>query len=150
MPDLTENQYPKAWELWLQTGWNDSYRIQYDEFVKSWNGSPVKKYVSEGETLVAIGRANTDGVLYSMIYDVVVHNSFRDQGFGRRIMAELILELESNGIRVIQLMAAQNQAGFYEKLGFCPRLPNRPGMQYSTTHAQQTQIPDTQEHSGDA
>ena len=150
MPDLTEKQYPQAWSLWLQTGWNDTYRIGYDEFVASWDRSPVKKCVLKGEELIAIARANTDGVLYSMIYDVVVHKSYRGQGYGRVIVEELLRELELMGVRTVQLMAAQNQADFYGKLGFSPRLPDRPGMHYVREDAEQTHPPDAHERAGDA
>ena len=118
-----------AFLLWSLTGWNDGYRLSEEEFVRSWQSSPVKKALFVEDRLVAIGRANTDGVVYAMIYDVVVHPDERGQGFGRRIVQDLLRELDGMGIRVIQLMSAVGQTGFYEKLGFESRPSGGPGMQ---------------------
>lgn len=130
MPNLTSEHFGAAFELWLQTGWNAGYQIDYDQFVKSWSGSPVKKCAFRDGALVAIGRANSDGVLYSMIHDVVVHEKYRGTGLGRTIVSELVSELQRMGIVVIQLMAAANQTTFYERLGFEARPADAPGMQY--------------------
>ena len=118
-----------AFPLWSLTGWNDGYRLSEQEFVRSWQSSPVKKALFVEDRLVAIGRANTDGVVYAMIYDVVVHPDERGKGFGRRIVQDLVAELDDMGIRVIQLMSAVGQTGFYDKLGFEPRPADGPGMQ---------------------
>lgn len=129
MANLDAERLGEAFSLWLTTGWNEGYRLSEEEFVRAWQASLTKKALFVDDRLVAIGRANTDGVVYAMIYDVVVHPDWRGKGFGRRIVQELVEELEEMGIRAIQLMAAAGQAPFYEKLGFEARPVEGPGMQ---------------------
>lgn len=130
MANLQNDQITEAYKLWEQTGWNATYRISLAEFTKSWQASAVKKCIVQEGRIVAIGRANSDGILYSMIHDIVVHSDCRRKGLGRKIILEIVDELKTMNVRSIQLMAAQGQAPFYEKLGFVARPDDRPGMQY--------------------
>ena len=141
MPDLHIDQMEEAYHLWEQTGWNADYRISLVEFKKSWLASAVKKCIVQNGQMVAIGRANSDGVMYSMIHDIVVHPDNRGQGLGRSIVLEVVDELKAMKVRTIQLMAASGQAAFYEKLGFETRPDDAPGMRYTWKHAQQTASP---------
>ena len=138
MANLKNDQIPDAYALWEQTGWNATYRISLAEFTKSWQASAVKKCIVQADKIVAMGRANSDGILYSMIHDIVVHPDHRRKGMGRRIVLEIVDELKAMNVKSIQLMAAQGQAPFYEKLGFVARPDDRPGMQYVWKPAQQT------------
>ena len=129
MPDLSIQQFDAAYDLWLQTGWNHNYQISATDFARSWRASLVKKCIVVNGQMVAIGRANSDGVLYSMIHDIVVHADWRGRGLGRSIVLEVVNELRALKVKSIQLMAAKGQAGFYEKLGFEFRPTDGPGMQ---------------------
>jgi ribosomal protein S18 acetylase RimI-like enzyme len=99
MPDLHIDQMEDAYNLWEQTGWNAGYRISLAEFKKSWLASAVKKCIVQNGQMVAIGRANSDGVMYSMIHDIVVHPDNRDQGLGRSIVLEVVDELKAMKVR---------------------------------------------------
>ena len=128
--DLNEVHLNKAYELWLKSGWNESYQINKKEFIQSWENAYIKKGIIRQDQVIAIGRANSDGVLYSMIHDIVVDPLYRNQGLGQAMVLQLVDELKSKNIRCIQLMAAKKQVGFYQSLGFEPRPEDAPGMQW--------------------
>ena len=130
MPNLQDTELEEAHTLWRQTGWNRRYRLSLADFTRSWRASPVKKGIVKNGRIVAIGRANTDGVVYAMVHDIVVHPEHRGQGLGKRIVLEVVAELRAMPVRSIQLMAAEGQTRFYEKLGFEIRPTDGPGMQY--------------------
>lgn len=149
MPNLQDHHMEAAYELWEQTGWNDSNRISLVDFVKSWQVSAVKKCIVQHGQVVAIGRANSDGILYSMIHDIVVHRDHRGKGLGRSIVREVVQELKAMNVRSIQLMAAKGQAALYERLGFEIRSNDAPGMQYAWKSAQQSVAPEDSTGIGD-
>ena len=149
MSNLQDHHMEDAYELWTQTGWNDGYRVSLADFMKSWQASAVKKCIVQDGQVVAIGRANSDGILYSMIHDIVVHRDHRGKGLGRSIVLEVVQELKAMKVRSIQLMAAKGQAAFYERLGFEIRPNDAPGMQYTWKSAQQGAAPDAQTGDGD-
>ncbi|MFC3192964.1 GNAT family N-acetyltransferase [Marinicella sediminis] len=125
---LRNEHLTQAWEVWLTAGWNDDFGLSLSEFITSWQASPVKQGVFFADQLVGIARANTDGVLYAMIHDVVVSPDHRSQGLGKQLVTGLVDALRAKGIRSIQLMAAQGQARFYQGLGFVRRPEGGPGM----------------------
>jgi ribosomal protein S18 acetylase RimI-like enzyme len=129
--NLDESRFAEAYQLWLEAGWNGEYGIDEAAFRQSWRGSIVKKCIVLDDKIIAIGRANSDGVLYSMIHDIVVQREYRQKGHGRLIVDAIIRDLRNANIKVIQLMAATNQWPFYQKLGFEVRSSERPGMQYA-------------------
>jgi len=119
-----------AYKVWLSAGWNDAYALGESEFVNSWMASPVKVGTWVDGQLIAIGRANTDHIMYSMIHDVVVAPPFRGNGHGSAIVRELLNILKGMKVRSIQLMSAKGQVPFYEALGFRSRPHDGPGMEY--------------------
>ena len=125
---LHDEHLTQAWQIWLSAGWNDEFGLSLIEFTASWQASPVKLGVFLADQLVGIARANTDGVVYAMIYDVVVSPDHRSQGLGKQLVTGLVDALRAKGIRSIQLMAAQGQARFYQGLGFVRRPEGGPGM----------------------
>ena len=129
MPTLEDEHLSEAYGIWITAGWNDAYRLSEPDFIKSWMASPVKVGCWSGDRLVAIGRSNTDGIIYAMIYDVVVDPGHRSRGYGKAIVKELVDILKGMNIRAIQLMSASGQSGFYKKLGFRERRRDRPGME---------------------
>lgn len=125
---LSDELLSLAWEIWLSAGWNEGNGLSLTEFTKAWQTSPVKLGVFLADQLVGIARANTDGVMYAMIHDVVVSPDHRGQGLGKQLVRELVAALKAEGVRSIQLMAAVGQAPFYQGLGFVRRPEDGPGM----------------------
>ena len=115
--------------LFETTGWNEGYRASTEELrltlERSWC------FIAAWEPhhgLVGIGRVVSDGVLYGMIYDVIVHPSHQGRGIGTAITDRLIDRCRQGGLREIQLFSAEGKAGFYRRFGFEERPPTAPGM----------------------
>ncbi|GIG67951.1 GNAT family N-acetyltransferase [Phytomonospora endophytica] len=75
----------------------------------------VGAWNADGE-LVGFARAVSDGVCRAYVEDVVVAESLRGQGIGRRLMDALNAELA--GIDVVSLFCGPDLVDFYETTGF--------------------------------
>jgi citrate lyase synthetase len=69
------------------------------------------------QELIGFGRATSDGVFRTVIWDVVVVNSLQGNGFGRIIIKELINSSLIKNSEKIYLMTT-NCAEFYTQVGF--------------------------------
>ncbi|MBM5784861.1 MAG: GNAT family N-acetyltransferase [Cyanobacteria bacterium K_DeepCast_35m_m1_288] len=71
----------------------------------------------QDSNLVGFGRATSDGVFRTVLWDVVVAGEHRGRGLGQRIVEALLQEPVLQGVERTYLMTT-NSVGFYEKLGF--------------------------------
>ncbi len=78
--------------------------------------SRFRCFVFDGGSLVAAGRALSDGADCSYICDVAVLPSHQGSGLGKQVVAELVAL--SRGHKKIILYAVPGKEGFYRKLGF--------------------------------
>ena len=69
----------------------------------------------DGEELVGMARALSDGVSDGYIQDVVVLPAYRHCGIGRELVLHLVAELKAAG-----LIGAPGTEAFYRRLGFEP------------------------------
>ena len=67
------------------------------------------------EQLVGLGRAISDTVWQSAIYDLVVLPEYQEQGIGTRIMQSLLERLPSGPVLMYVVPSKED---FYKKLGF--------------------------------
>ena len=72
----------------------------------------------DGEQLVGIARAITDGASDGYIQDVVVAHSYRLRGIGGELVTRLTTELRGQGVDWIGLIAVPGSEPFYKSLGF--------------------------------
>ncbi|HAH32257.1 MAG TPA: N-acetyltransferase [Elusimicrobia bacterium] len=68
--------------------------------------------------IIGIGRAISDGVSDAYIQDVTVLKSERGTGAGSAIVKAIYKRLKTDGIKWIGLIAQDNSAAFYSRLGF--------------------------------
>ena len=74
----------------------------------------------DGERLVGMARALSDGASDAYIQDVVVDSAYRKQGIGGALVRLLLDELKSSGVSWIGLIGAPGTEHFYRDLGFTP------------------------------
>ena len=72
----------------------------------------------DGDVLVGMGRAISDGVSDAYIQDIIVRSDLRGSGWGSKIVSLLVDELRAVGVDWIGLIGAPGTRRFYEKLGF--------------------------------
>lgn len=124
-PDPAE--YAKLFET---TGWNARYKASVGELGKSLNASWSTVSAYAAERLIGFGRTISDGVLYAVLFDVIVHPDFQRRGIGAGIVRQLVEGCSAAGIRDIQLFSAAGKIQFYERLGFDIRPAEAPGMRF--------------------
>ena len=81
----------------------------------SFMNSAVTCFVWDHDELVGAGRAISDGVAYTAIFDVVLLPEFQGRGIGKQIMK--FLQAEAKAPNVI-LHAVPGKEEFYRKLGY--------------------------------
>ena len=117
--------------LFETTGWNARYRASHAELAQALAQSWHVVSAYEGERLVGTGRIVSDGVLYAMIYDMIVQPSHQGQGIGTAILRRLVARCRQAGLRDIQLFSARGKTDFYRKRGFVVRPADAPGMMFA-------------------
>ena len=72
----------------------------------------------EGEAVIGIGRAISDGVSDAYLQDITVRADFRRQGIGLKLTKFIVDSLKDNGIHWIGLIATPDSHEIYKALGF--------------------------------
>ena len=72
----------------------------------------------DGDRLVGFARALSDGHFNAYVEDVMVHEEFRCQGVGKRVVSLLLEHLDN--IETVNLYCRAEVAPFYESIG-CKR-----------------------------
>ena len=129
------NEMPSAsmfTELFETTGWNQTYKASPAALGEALQNSWYSISAYESEQLVGFGRVVSDGVLYAMIYDLIVSPSHQGRGIGSEILTRLIQNCRTAGIRDVQLFSAAEESSFYERFGFVARAADSPGMYLSS------------------
>ena len=86
-----------------------------DAHKKSFENSHVTVFIRREGQLIGFGRAISDGVFQTAIYDVVILPEYQAQGIGAIIIKTIMGKLsDCNFI----LYAAPGKEGFYQTLGF--------------------------------
>ena len=115
-------------QLFETTGWNADYKADQAELRRAIECSWYVLSAYDGEELVGFGRIVSDGVLYAMIYDMIVKPSHQGNGIGTAILEKLVARCREHGLRDVQLFSAKGKAQFYRKRGFVERPVDAPGM----------------------
>lgn len=72
-------------------------------------------FLFDNDDLIGCGRLISDGAYQGAIYDIAVDEKYRGLGLGKKIIKELMIDLDN--INMI-LYASPGKEQFYEKLGF--------------------------------
>ena len=121
------NEY---WDLFNTTDWNNEYKFTITDLKKAIEKSWYALSAFDSDKLVGFGRVIADGVHHAFIVDIIVHPQYQSNGIGSLLLERLVTKCKEENIRDIQLFAAADKYGFYEKHGFEQRPHNAPGMQY--------------------
>ncbi|MFC1563740.1 GNAT family N-acetyltransferase [candidate division KSB1 bacterium] len=115
--------------LFETTGWNEEYLITKEELFEAAKNSWYTVSAYNEDKLVGFGRMISDGILHSLIIDLIVSPSCKRKGIGSEILKILVEKCRTNQVRDIQLFCARDVEEFYLKHGFVKRPDNAPGME---------------------
>lgn len=100
---------------WWQTDDNPHYLETVSAIIKNtW----CFVIATEGENIIGMGRAISDGVSDAYIQDVTVHPDHRGRGIGKAIIRTLVKRLKDDGLQWIGLVSEPGYQSFYNSLGF--------------------------------
>jgi N-acetylglutamate synthase-like GNAT family acetyltransferase len=114
---LTESQVAELHQLYTHEWWTKE-RSHDDVRVMVENSSLIVGFVNEDDRLVAFCRVLTDFVFRATIYDVIVAESLRGQGLGRRLMDAVSQHARLQNVSTFWLCCNPDKTAFYEKWGF--------------------------------
>lgn len=126
---FTENIPEKHayYNLFKTTGWQTT--AEAADLMLALHNSWLTLSVYDQDQLVGFGRVVSDGVMYAMIYDLIVRPEYQGKGIGKSILEKLINRCKMQGIQQVQLFCAKGKIQFYERFGFQVRPEDAPGMQ---------------------
>ncbi len=114
---LAEGQVADLHAL-FQSEWWTKERSLDDVRMMVENSSLVVAFVDEDEKLVGFCRILTDFVFRATIYDVIVSQSCRGQGLGRKLMDAVSQHPRLQRVSTLSLRCKPEMTPFYEKWGF--------------------------------
>ena len=120
------------YNLFLTTGWNNEYKFNKVDLERAIGNSWYALSIYYSNELVGFGRIIGDGVHHALIVDLIIHPKYQGKGLGSQLLERLIIKCREHTIRDVQLFAAKDKYGFYEKFDFEKRPLNAPGMQLKT------------------
>jgi len=84
-------------------------------YARAFAGSQATVFVFDGERLIGVGRAISDGVSHACVYDCAVMPEYQGKGIGSLIVRNIL-----DGVAGcdVTLFAMPGKEGFYRKLGF--------------------------------
>jgi ribosomal protein S18 acetylase RimI-like enzyme len=115
----TENQIREITGLYRAQGWWQAGDDESPQLIpRLITGSHCFVVALEGEDVVGMGRAISDGVSDAYIQDLTVRSDCRNRGIGRRILQTLLERLHADGLHWIGLIAEHGSYGLYRWAGF--------------------------------
>ena len=87
-------------------------------------GSTVVVSLWRGKRLVGFGRATSDGIHRTVLWDVVVAGDLQGRGLGRRVVEALLSAKAIRQAEQVYLMTT-NSAGFNKQMGFSEGEPEK-------------------------
>lgn len=89
---------------------------------KSFISSYAVVIAYDGDIVIGTGRAISDGIFHSAIYDVTMLPEYQNKGIGKKIMLELHKKLEGTSIILFANPKNPIAKSFYKKLGYSEML----------------------------
>ncbi len=117
--DPTDQQVHQIIQLYRQAGWwPDSTPDEIDLTRRIILGSQVFIAALEGDEIIGMGRAISDGASDAYLQDVMVRKDYRGSGIATQIIEIIIKTLQLQNINWIGVIAENNTHPLYQQLGF--------------------------------
>lgn len=73
--------------------------------------------IADSQELIAFARVISDGAIYALIVDVMVHPEFQSRGIGSSFTNFILKDLKLENIRSVNVIFEPKLEKFYQKLG---------------------------------
>jgi ribosomal protein S18 acetylase RimI-like enzyme len=114
-----QEQIRQIVELYRAEGWLLPGDDRRDQLIpRLIAGSHCFAIATDGERIVGMGRAISDGISDAYIQDLTVHVDYRNRGIGERILMLILERLHVDGILWIGLIAVMESCNLYRRVGF--------------------------------
>jgi len=90
-----------------------------DRLERTCHNSDLVCFAWDGDTLVGLGRALSDGEAQSVVYDLCMLPEYQGKGLGTEMMKAIMERLDTPSV---VLWAVPGKEGFYARFGFKPML----------------------------
>ncbi|MCA1054246.1 GNAT family N-acetyltransferase [Rossellomorea aquimaris] len=115
---LNNEQVEELHEMFQKEWWTKG-RTMTDIQSMLENSDVVIAFVdAKGKELIAFARVLTDYVYKAIIFDVMVHASYRGEHVGEKLMRELIHHPSLEKVNHFELYCRTEMVPYYEKWGF--------------------------------
>jgi spermidine synthase len=105
--------------LYRAQGWRQACDEDSPQWIRKLvAGSHCFVVAREGEDIVGMGRAISDGISDAYIQDLTVRGNRRKQGIGSQILQTILERLHADGLRWIGLIAEPGSSNLYRHAGF--------------------------------
>jgi len=120
------SKYKKLLEI---IGWSSIISITDEKLRLAIDSSWGWVSAFDNDRLIGIGRLISDGALYALVCDMIVHPEYQKRGIGSSILNMLKDKCVEHDIQRVWLFSAKGQIDFYLHNGFEVRPHDAPGMQ---------------------
>ncbi|EWG13024.1 GNAT family N-acetyltransferase [Cytobacillus firmus] len=107
----------QLFQLYENDSWNEFLKLPKDKLHKAMEQSWLVISAYDGECLAGTGRIISDGVINAYLCGLIVDPDYRSRGIGKEMVRRLAEECRKSRLH-LQLLAEEEKAGYYEKLGF--------------------------------
>ncbi len=115
---LENMDFIKITEMLTQSFWSPG--IEIEEVKKgAFNSALVVGAFNQQDEQIGYARVISDKTRYAYILDVIVHESYRKQGIGAKIIQYILDNVELSDVYQWQLIT-KDEHSFYKKFGFEP------------------------------
>lgn len=83
--EFTEMDFPSIQVLYEKEGWM-TFLKRSEDALKAWENSNITLVALDGDIIVGLIRALTDGKITTYIAEIIVDNSYRGKGIGRALL----------------------------------------------------------------
>lgn len=116
--DLSERQIDDLHDMFEGEWWTEGRDRADVETMLEHSDEVVGLRDSDTGELVAFARVLTDYVYRAFVFDVIVEESRRGSGLGRRIMDAVVEHPSLSEVERLELYCSEDQTSFYEQWGF--------------------------------
>lgn len=101
--------------LYCAVGWGHEKDYDVDQWERVLATTPIIITAYQGDTLIGMLRAMSDGYHETMLNDIIVHPKYQRQGIGRHMMNRFV---ELQGHTGIYISGFSQNREFFENCGF--------------------------------